>query len=1774
MSIYSTTFMAAAQLDDEQSWGEKVYDYARYGVGATVVSGGLGIVNTATALANVFGTDFKQYSTAEALEAMGAEASAQYARENSTLVDFGGFVVSSIVPGMVGVKALHAAQAGIKAVNSNTRLVTGLRATLIPKDRVAQVTEELATKTHAMQTATQYRLTAAKQGFHQAALESAFAETAILLTTNQHSMLNPDDLGYFESIQANLGSLAIGTVFGTGIGGALRSAQSYHTMSTALNNMFTDVNKVASVAVASGNVGLDKGSVIAQNLRLITDADTFVSNAERGAVIAKPTQVAGAKANSTYLRTKLAENINAAVDAGGSQKWQIEAAQHLNASVYQLALKAAPEEQAAIFSGLKHIRSYNAEHAMFDPVVVPSHLFDTGEKPLSRKVSETIGRKIRASEILNNPKSVTREELSTTLRREIAKASTTPQLKKFFDTPAAKPAFEEMLELSKQVRAQQWTTYGDAGLDSIRARLAQATEEGDSLLVDQLTLAMRSAEYQHAQLLKPENLIADAFAAFNDRAKVEGLRKRYPNSFDLLAGNSLLRQRVGETEALLDLKTGDMFKVGDRTPTIADLGEVKLDLVKNQVRHAQGITSLASKFDPLKLTAIDASAHYYAAAVRPPLAKNSYVKATSQDFPRLTHAMLSAKNPDFAGKVDVEVNGTVVRTFDFKTNRAVILADFKDYILDQKIAAAKALRTAQGKRYTEGDLARILDVDIEWAQLADMQKLKKMGQGFWSEAYDPRKPTVAKFVYDSSEAADPMAVKSMNEVQQRISNTYQVTSLSVDAAIAKALPGVNINMPETAAFSGINKSQLATPLTEGAGFVASAQGKYGGIIEFAAGVGQGHKKIKVEGQQAIDDMLRVHVTHVTRDPQALTEYAVLDSKLRQHKMAELGPNDVFQNFIRSADPTNELTKRKLEALEPVFKIVRSKQGQGVAQIIREDATRLMAEIADAERFPRNKIKELQDMLQADKGSGIVSVQSQAVADFMRAKVKAGSMVVDAAKTVASLKGKSVDWNPEVWYPGRLDRGRYEHVLFVRPKVKGLFGDRSLGIVGAPTDDALQEKRRLVAERWGDDVEVLSTTEMELRHKNILDDYDSGERIDEYFMNYGSLNKGVAWDVMPDPTPQVVQHAVDDLKRQWSGITDQFIQLKYAEEWSTLDNLEAARLLNTGAFGQSAKKVGGASSFQDIQAMMLNRPNNERFKRWREMQTDADALFSKVWHTVASIGKKGTTADYTKVNELAKEYGLPIPYTGEMTDYLVRTEKVSDSVLADLVPAVNYGAVTAMLRLDYIQPIINAISLPILAVPEIKHLMADLPELARTKALARGSVRNPSSGDIEETNMPSMMQAVRNWFKRPDLREQYIRDDLVAGVAQEYHAAIDDLSLQRNAWNEPGATKQIVKKGIDKLASFTDWSEQFTRFVAADMARQVLEGAGIKGPAASLAMRTYVNRVVGNYTYAQRPGLFQGFGGQAIGLFQTYQFNLIQQLTRHMGERPSAAAAMMGLQTGIFGLQSTPGFELLNDHIAKRSQGEEDFYTGINDAVGTDVAEWIMYGAGSNFPRVLTGDGIDLFSRGNLNPRSMTIVPTSLEDVVAVSMSTKALNAVGGFVNNISQGAPVWDSFKQALSVNGVNRPLAGIGQLLAGYRPTTQGGFLLSTEDLDAWQTTARLLGTKGLDESIAVNSYYRAMKYKSWQRDKLDELGDSFKVTFNSGDFDTSAYNSYMEKYTELGGDLGQFERWVDGLAMRASQSQIYEMYKNNDSPEGRYMQKVMGGNIEDYINPFNLPE
>ena len=82
-------------------------------------------------------------------------------------------------------------------------------------------------------------------------------------------------------------------------------------------------------------------------------------------------------------------------------------------------------------------------------------------------------------------------------------------------------------------------------------------------------------------------------------------------------------------------------------------------------------------------------------------------------------------------------------------------------------------------------------------------------------------------------------------------------------------------------------------------------------------------------------------------------------------------------------------------------------------------------------------------------------------------------------------------------------------------------------------------------------------------------------------------------------------------------------------------------------------------------------------------------------------------------------------------------------------------------------------------------------------------------------------------------------------------------------------------------------------------------------------RDFMDRTIGNYTASQRPTMFQGTFGVAMGLFQTYMLTMAQSMYRHLEKQKfKALAKMMLAQGGIFGAKSLPGFNLVSEYIGE------------------------------------------------------------------------------------------------------------------------------------------------------------------------------------------------------------------------------------------------------------------
>jgi hypothetical protein len=331
-------------------------------------------------------------------------------------------------------------------------------------------------------------------------------------------------------------------------------------------------------------------------------------------------------------------------------------------------------------------------------------------------------------------------------------------------------------------------------------------------------------------------------------------------------------------------------------------------------------------------------------------------------------------------------------------------------------------------------------------------------------------------------------------------------------------------------------------------------------------------------------------------------------------------------------------------------------------------------------------------------------------------------------------------------------------------------------------------------------------------------------------------------------------------------------------------------------------------------------------------------------------------------------------------------------------------------------------------------------------------------------------------------------------------------------------------------------------------------AGITNPAElSSYINTYVNRVHGNYLASQRPTIFSGPIGQAIGLFQTYQFNMIQQMTRYLqhGDRGAVVAAT-AMQNTIFGMQSNPLFYQLNQYIGESNRKHHDITSVVDQAPG---GRWLLYGLGANALQV------NLYSRGDLTPRYASILPTQLSDTPLISIPTKAIGSFLDSMSMINKGAPVVQSILHGVAHNGFNRPLSGLAGLALGGRTTSQGTLLSAYNDIDGFLVAATLAGGRPLNEAVLLDQYNRQQAYKASDMKKIQEVAEAVKLTAagQKGILNPEQTGAFLSKYAEAGGKLTNANQFLIEQSKNSTQSVVNTMKNNYNSVYGQRMRDMM---------------
>jgi hypothetical protein len=1055
-------------------------------------------------------------------------------------------------------------------------------------------------------------------------------------------------------------------------------------------------------------------------------------------------------------------------------------------------------------------------------------------------------------------------------------------------------------------------------------------------------------------------------------------------------------------------------------------------------------------------------------------------------------------------------NWTNVGTFD--------RVDIGGYLLEQKQSLFARL-VNEGK--SADDIAMRINVAPEKLEL-----LMNAGRGEIDDFIRPLSDitdTTHVSIQYSSKAIDQdgnLALGLM-QTQQRIEAAID----SARTATLTFLQDVGAKVPESF-FAGKTVME-ANSLGSAPGVFSNRDPDPKSLAAMAENVGAAFKQLYNQLKDQTVERLVPHINALKTNPAAGAEQAIIDNMMRgtAEKFKLLYPGHADYDTYRMA-----LSRQGLDTLESKGILVHSS-----AEI---DASN--AKLGPQIRFRIHSEENYLDLAQQASGVkgkyAVYPIKHEETVNFMVAhanennarrmhheKFLRATGMHDAADKVNMHLPKK---NPETgtlitegdlgtYYAPAMDTSKYKYISWVRQPIgQGGASSETVAIV-ATTPERMQEKIKAIKEAFPEyDVYTKEQVAREFKNRG---DFDPAMSMQQSLINDKLARKGIFNDIQPDLNPE---NLADNYMRwhsqQTRRLVENFTELGNGQLFAELRHMGNQYVdVAKSKVSFLASKLGvrdAKNPFQEYIDTMLDRSTQFHAPLWQDMNEKAEALYNTAFQTAKRTftdASKGIIP-WSEATALTERMGLGNPYkTAE--SLIMASTRIPPSDMQTLVRTGNSIVAATQVRLDQFQSLINIVSTPVLLLAQ-----ASSAKFAAMRDLT--SVAVPGSEHVVPSGSKVLYNGVKAFWspEKTALMTEFKNRGLIPDVEamRNYHAMIEDLATAPGS----SAFRDKITGAVDKAAKLTgsDWAEGFTRFVTAHAGMELYKAQGLVGEELWAAVRTFSNRVQGNYIASQRPIVFQGVLGQAVGLFQTYQFNLMQQLFRFVGDGDKRTLAVLGaMQGSLYGMQGLPGFNILNSHIVGNAAGNtnhSDIFTGVNSYAGKDIADYLLYGGLSNV--LNTG----LYSRGDINPRQVSILPINPIDWPAISGIRRALDSVTETSKMIANGGAVKESLLWGLEHNGLSRPLAGMAQITQGYSTTNQNS-LISAVDWNNVANASRVFGSRPLDEAIAMDYMYRKRMYDAATQDKIKDLGQAVRSTMTNGRMpDEDQTNNFMREADRAG--------------------------------------------------------
>lgn len=713
--------------------------------------------------------------------------------------------------------------------------------------------------------------------------------------------------------------------------------------------------------------------------------------------------------------------------------------------------------------------------------------------------------------------------------------------------------------------------------------------------------------------------------------------------------------------------------------------------------------------------------------------------------------------------------------------------------------------------------------------------------------------------------------------------------------------------------------------------------------------------------------------------------------------------------------------------------------------------------------------------------------------------------------------------------------------------------------------------------------------------NARGEYIYDKTLHENYIDHDLAARGISSRFFPQTDPgKIVNGWLADHTVKENALIKQMVLAKYEKETNELKRLgdQFTNVAGSKTGKDSVTDVVTSSDKNPYLAQvkaMLNITKTDEVPLLNTLNQSLDRYVSRAWNKATDIftnqGGKFTPEKAEMINNVFEDLGFKTAYYDAATNIMANSS-VPRGALTSFIRKSNAFLTTTVLRLDPFNALNNLLGNTVLFSAEIKSLTGAIEKGNVDGAGQLAQIMKIGVPGVEGDLIKSPSKLIANSLARlhgdgkEALLAEYKLRGLLPDLSDQYYKSLDAMTLTgKESIHDMSKKSEQLGQAWEAFGKFGEkftgnrWTEQFNRLIAADVMKQITE-VGVKAGViddkiAWAYVNTFVNRVNGVIRAAERPLMFQGPIGQAMGLFQSYQFNLMQQMFRYVGEGNTKAVAMAaGLQGSVYGASSLPGFNLINTSLVGNASGNpehKDFYSATSTLFGKSGADWLMFGAPSNILRA------SLFTRGDTNPRTWSIVPnpTNPGDIPFISAFGKVFASTKQTLGDISGGAPVWNSFLNGVEHLGLSRPLAGMAQTARAFTnedgkvtSTQANGTILGTNDLVSWGTLTRLGGAKPIDEAITSNAYFRVQGYMAADREKRQRLGTALKLNLQgSGSVDSEQIGKFAQDYMEKGGRQTGFNSWFMEQYKNTDKSRAEALATGLSSSYSRYMQDNMGG-------------